>query len=184
MYVRSPKKSLPIDGGQKKEKRRTSFFSKKRQMSSSSSSSNRRQIEWRTTRRKQKADGAGLDGGGGGVALFVVVFAMMMMPLLLLLRPSAAHENASSSSSNVDWPSGSSRRWPLRRCVASCRASSKSSSEGTYFKPGRTDSIIIVTVFVEIIVALLRTTASCTLCLLYTSPSPRDRTRSRMPSSA
>ena len=25
---------------------------------------------------------------------------------------------------------------------------------------------------------------NCTLCLLYTSPSPRDRTRSRMPSSA
>ena len=24
----------------------------------------------------------------------------------------------------------------------------------------------------------------CTVCLLYTSPSPRDRTRSRMPSSA
>ena len=24
----------------------------------------------------------------------------------------------------------------------------------------------------------------CVLCLLYTSPSPRDRTRSRMPSSA
>ena len=27
-------------------------------------------------------------------------------------------------------------------------------------------------------------TALFTLCLLYTSPSPRDRTRSRMPSSA
>ena len=27
-------------------------------------------------------------------------------------------------------------------------------------------------------------TASCYVCLLYTSPSPRDRTRSRMPSSA
>ena len=26
--------------------------------------------------------------------------------------------------------------------------------------------------------------ALCSLCLLYTSPSPRDRTRSRMPSSA
>ena len=25
---------------------------------------------------------------------------------------------------------------------------------------------------------------TCTICLLYTSPSPRDRTRSRMPSSA
>ena len=28
------------------------------------------------------------------------------------------------------------------------------------------------------------TVANFTLCLLYTSPSPRDRTRSRMPSSA
>ena len=26
--------------------------------------------------------------------------------------------------------------------------------------------------------------AHCVICLLYTSPSPRDRTRSRMPSSA
>ena len=26
--------------------------------------------------------------------------------------------------------------------------------------------------------------ANCIICLLYTSPSPRDRTRSRMPSSA
>ena len=27
-------------------------------------------------------------------------------------------------------------------------------------------------------------TVECVICLLYTSPSPRDRTRSRMPSSA
>ena len=26
--------------------------------------------------------------------------------------------------------------------------------------------------------------SNCNVCLLYTSPSPRDRTRSRMPSSA
>ena len=30
----------------------------------------------------------------------------------------------------------------------------------------------------------VRLAAQCTDCLLYTSPSPRDRTRSRMPSSA
>ena len=30
----------------------------------------------------------------------------------------------------------------------------------------------------------LQTNGSGTFCLLYTSPSPRDRTRSRMPSSA
>ena len=29
-----------------------------------------------------------------------------------------------------------------------------------------------------------KTGANCHICLLYTSPSPRDRTRSRMPSSA
>ena len=32
------------------------------------------------------------------------------------------------------------------------------------------------------LIGLYRT--MCTVCLLYTSPSPRDRTRSRMPSSA
>ena len=31
---------------------------------------------------------------------------------------------------------------------------------------------------------LLEKTTDCMACLLYTSPSPRDRTRSRMPSSA
>ena len=30
----------------------------------------------------------------------------------------------------------------------------------------------------------ISTTATVPICLLYTSPSPRDRTRSRMPSSA
>ena len=32
--------------------------------------------------------------------------------------------------------------------------------------------------------AILRTVSQDQFCLLYTSPSPRDRTRSRMPSSA
>ena len=32
--------------------------------------------------------------------------------------------------------------------------------------------------------AVLVDTAELVVCLLYTSPSPRDRTRSRMPSSA
>ena len=32
--------------------------------------------------------------------------------------------------------------------------------------------------------SLVRANASNNTCLLYTSPSPRDRTRSRMPSSA
>ena len=34
------------------------------------------------------------------------------------------------------------------------------------------------------LIQALRFGADPTLCLLYTSPSPRDRTRSRMPSSA
>ena len=33
-------------------------------------------------------------------------------------------------------------------------------------------------------IAILNTTKGTNPCLLYTSPSPRDRTRSRMPSSA
>ena len=36
----------------------------------------------------------------------------------------------------------------------------------------------------EVTVALRNNSASVSNCLLYTSPSPRDRTRSRMPSSA
>ena len=36
----------------------------------------------------------------------------------------------------------------------------------------------------EEMTALLQGAALCIDCLLYTSPSPRDRTRSRMPSSA
>ena len=32
--------------------------------------------------------------------------------------------------------------------------------------------------------AIAESTESVSICLLYTSPSPRDRTRSRMPSSA
>ena len=50
---------------------------------------------------------------------------------------------------------------------------------------------IVATIFNEITAALsrgerveLRGFGAFTICLLYTSPSPRDRTRSRMPSSA
>ena len=34
------------------------------------------------------------------------------------------------------------------------------------------------------VVSTWNESAPCNICLLYTSPSPRDRTRSRMPSSA
>ena len=40
------------------------------------------------------------------------------------------------------------------------------------------DRIFVAGGFAEV------TRERCTVCLLYTSPSPRDRTRSRMPSSA
>ena len=46
---------------------------------------------------------------------------------------------------------------------------------------------INVTPFVDVMLVLLivfMVTAPLLTCLLYTSPSPRDRTRSRMPSSA
>ena len=36
----------------------------------------------------------------------------------------------------------------------------------------------------ELLLELLRERVPAGVCLLYTSPSPRDRTRSRMPSSA
>ena len=38
--------------------------------------------------------------------------------------------------------------------------------------------------FIEMFIDEARLTAQLDHCLLYTSPSPRDRTRSRMPSSA
>ena len=36
----------------------------------------------------------------------------------------------------------------------------------------------------EMTLSFIMTTAQCDSCLLYTSPSPRDRQKSRMPSSA
>ena len=41
-----------------------------------------------------------------------------------------------------------------------------------------------VVVSVELLLSLNYCRRGITHCLLYTSPSPRDRTRSRMPSSA
>ena len=41
-----------------------------------------------------------------------------------------------------------------------------------------------LSIFVLSLVIGLVAVCSCVTCLLYTSPSPRDRTRSRMPSSA
>ena len=41
-----------------------------------------------------------------------------------------------------------------------------------------------ISFYVQIVNALDEINAPYMICLLYTSPSPRDRTRSRMPSSA
>ena len=46
------------------------------------------------------------------------------------------------------------------------------------------DSISRVTQEYGMKINVKKTKAMCISCLLYTSPSPRDRTRSRMPSSA
>ena len=49
--------------------------------------------------------------------------------------------------------------------------------------PAGTDAPAAPPTFPVLHIALFLT-QTCNLCLLYTSPSPRDRTRSRMPSSA
>ena len=54
---------------------------------------------------------------------------------------------------------------------------------GSLVLPCLLDPADISTVFISILLILLAFTLQCG-CLLYTSPSPRDRTRSRMPSSA
>ena len=50
----------------------------------------------------------------------------------------------------------------------------------------RTNSAILPALFLAKLVTIVFTNALAwtVTCLLYTSPSPRDRTRSRMPSSA
>ena len=42
----------------------------------------------------------------------------------------------------------------------------------------------LLSVALEVLVALLEVVGLLSVCLLYTSPSPRDRQKSRMPSSA
>ena len=46
------------------------------------------------------------------------------------------------------------------------------------------DTLLLEKVIEEENITLLLNTAACDVCLLYTSPSPRDRQKSRMPSSA
>ena len=46
------------------------------------------------------------------------------------------------------------------------------------------DSVVEISKLIGITEVQVRSVASFYTCLLYTSPSPRDRTRSRMPSSA
>ena len=68
-------------------------------------------------------------------------------------------------------------------------ASYTQSSESTPFTPETTYAYLIGTRNLSRnqalgIMANIRRESSFRTCLLYTSPSPRDRTRSRMPSSA
>ena len=66
------------------------------------------------------------------------------------------------------------------------RADAVSASLGTAFPVfiERAEGSIIVDVDGNSILDLAAGIAVLNVCLLYTSPSPRDRTRSRMPSSA
>ena len=52
----------------------------------------------------------------------------------------------------------------------------------TAYEAIRTDSLMVIPLFV--LMGEVVSKAGAATCLLYTSPSPRDRTRSRMPSSA
>ena len=54
------------------------------------------------------------------------------------------------------------------------------------FRPGAhiQDSEEIVKACSQYAQTIFHPVGTCKICLLYTSPSPRDRTRSRMPSSA
>ena len=62
---------------------------------------------------------------------------------------------------------------------------------GTVFHPerkgqvsGRIDPVVAIANGVGLLFFIVPGVVAYAVCLLYTSPSPRDRTRSRMPSSA
>ena len=71
----------------------------------------------------------------------------------------------------------------LRTRVTASIAQTQDSLSGTLSQISRNAAVFGIGFFA--LAALLSVwAASTTICLLYTSPSPRDRTRSRMPSSA
>eukprot|EP00657_Telonema_sp_P-1_P000300 TRINITY_DN10559_c0_g1_i1.p1 TRINITY_DN10559_c0_g1~~TRINITY_DN10559_c0_g1_i1.p1 ORF type:complete len:118 (+),score=41.34 TRINITY_DN10559_c0_g1_i1:115-468(+) len=72
-----------------------------------------------------------------------------------------------------------------RRVTVSACASTLSTSVG-YINTTSVESVASITVDVPgtYVVCALTAVNDTMVCLLYTSPSPRDRTRSRMPSSA
>ena len=61
----------------------------------------------------------------------------------------------------------------------------KSKSAEAFYKnlPQKSDDPLTI-IFKSAMNEVIKTRSKSTACLLYTSPSPRDRTRSRMPSSA
>jgi len=70
--------------------------------------------------------------------------------------------------------------------LAALVAATALSSAAVSFRSAERDGARVAEVLIEDrVVIVVRTSAGgYTPCLLYTSPSPRDRTRSRMPSSA
>ena len=51
-------------------------------------------------------------------------------------------------------------------------------------RPDLYNGIILAVPFVDVVTTMLDKDIPLTTCLLYTSPSPRDKRQSRMPSSA
>ena len=108
--------------------------------------------------------GAGLLAGamnalaGGG--------SFVTLPALLATGVPSVVANASSSVAL--YPGGAASAWVYRKDLRRVAGASPTMMAVTSLMGGLAGSVILL----------------ATPCLLYTSPSPRDRTRSRMPSSA
>ena len=65
-----------------------------------------------------------------------------------------------------------------------CRKRNGQPPRGNNRSASRQGFSLVELIVVMVIIAMLAGIVMLNTCLLYTSPSPRDRTRSRMPSSA